>query len=340
MSTEPKPGAACCAVIVAYNSADSIGFCLDSLFARSQTPISASVVDNSPRDDTAKAVEAYRAAHPGRDIALIRRPENIGFAAGCNLGAKGRSEEYLMFLNPDTALENDAPSILISFLRANPGAKIAGPQIRDSGNRVTRTCRNFPTPFGMFLDATGIDAYVGFYRMTTFDHASTRKVDQVIGACMMMRRDDYEALGGFDERFFIYYEEVDFCKRAVDAGGEVWFCADAAIIHQAGGSAEVPESLPLMPGYLRRSRAEYFAKHYGLIPQFIVCGISICESVVKACVLTVVSWLSSNRSPYRRARRDGFVRLLLEWKRKNPRAHARAAARPDASGPACGPKDE
>ncbi|MDR1612305.1 MAG: glycosyltransferase family 2 protein [Planctomycetota bacterium] len=306
----------CAAVIVAYNNEDGIADCLASLFAHSRLKTTAVVVDNSPGEGTADAVLAYRDAHPDQDIGLIRRPDNIGFAAGCNLGAKGGTGKYLLFLNPDASLENDAPSLLAAFLRENPRAKIAGPQIRDRRGAVGKTCRNLPTPLGIFFDAAGLDRYLGYYRLTRFDHAHARKVGQIIGACMFIRREDFEALGGFDERFFIYYEEVDLCKRVWDSGGEVWFYPGARIGHVGGVSCEAPAAVNRMPGFLRRSRAHYFAKYYGLAPQFLVLGVSIGESLCKAAVLTVLAWLGKRDSAARLGRRNGFIALLREWARK------------------------
>lgn len=306
-------GESCAAIIVAYNNEDGIAECLASLFARSRMTMAAVVVDNSPEAATADAVTAYLEAHPGQDITLIRRPDNIGFAAGCNLGARGRNEDYLMFLNPDTHIENDAPSLLAGFLRDKREAKVVGPQILDERGTVSRTCRNLPTPLGIFLDATGLDSFMGYYKLTRFDHARVRPVGQIMGACMFFRREDFAACGGFDERFFIYYEEVDLCKRIWDSGGEVWFYPEARIAHVGGVSCEAPSIVNRMPGYLRRSRAHYFAKHYGIVPQFLVLGISICESACKVVALTVLAWLDASRAAARRGRRNGFAALLCEW---------------------------
>ncbi|MDR2391399.1 MAG: glycosyltransferase, partial [Planctomycetota bacterium] len=134
----------CAVIIVAYNNENSIGDCLDSVFAHSRPETAAVVVDNSPGDATSAAVERRRSACPDREIVLVRRPDNIGFAAGCNLGARGRTETHLLFLNPDAKLENDVIALLTAFLQANPRAKIAGPQIRSDDGQIVKTCRNLP----------------------------------------------------------------------------------------------------------------------------------------------------------------------------------------------------
>ncbi|MCC8190059.1 MAG: glycosyltransferase family 2 protein [Planctomycetes bacterium] len=299
----------CAVVIVAYNSENCIEPCLESVFTGAGRR-AAVVVDNSPGEATAAAVARFQADHPDREVTLIRRPDNIGFAAGCNLGARGRDEDYLLFLNPDTTLEPEALDRLVAFLRDNPPAWLAGPQIRDEAGLVVRTCRALPTPFRIFLDATGLDRLVGRYRLLRFDHQSARPVEQIIGACILIRRARFEALGGFDERFFIYFEEVDLCRRVLAAGGEVWFRPEAGVRHRGGASCEVAATLSRSPGYLRRSRAQYFAKWFGLLPQHLVSGITLAECVGKFLVLSVLALAGS---PERRARRDGFLAVLRQW---------------------------
>ncbi|MDR2391299.1 MAG: hypothetical protein LBE84_06450, partial [Planctomycetota bacterium] len=174
-----------------------------------------------------------------------------------------------------------------------------------------------PTPFGILCDATGLDSLLGKSRLARFDHAAARTVDQIIGACMLIRRDDFEILGGFDERFFIYYEEVDLCKRVVDAGGEVWFRPEARVTHLGGASCESPSAVDRMPGYLRRSRSQYFAKHFGLAPQFLVLGITLLECACKAMVLSIPSGNeTADAAVVRFSRRNGFVAVLTEWRRR------------------------
>ncbi len=304
----------CAVIIVAYNNADGIQSCLASVFERSSIPTAVVVVDNSPGPDTAQAIAEYAAAHPERNLTLIRRPENLGFAAGCNLGAKGRTEDYFLFLNPDTELGNDVSALLISFLQEKPHAGVAGPQIRDEKAQIARTCRNFPTPWRIFCDATGLDSLLGCYKLLRFGHTETRAVDQVIGAAMMMKRELFENLGGFDERFFIYFEEVDFCKRVWGAGAEVWFYPIPRVIHQAGSSCEAPAMINRMPGFLRRSRAQYFAKHFGILPQFITLGVTIGEAAAKAAILGLMSWLKPKQGGYYRAKGRGFWAFLRQWR--------------------------
>ena len=315
MTTET---AACTAVIVTYNNAETIRECLDSLFARSGIPVEVVVVDNSPGDGdegTAEAVACFRREHPEKPVRLIRRPDNVGFAAGCNLGARESTAEYLLFMNPDASCLNDVPGELAGLLGRRGDVRIVGPQVLDARGRIVPTCRRLVSPFGVFCDATGLDRLLGAYRMLHFSHDRPRAVDQVIGACMMMRRADFEEMQGFDERFFIYFEEVDLCKRVLERGCKVWFHPEARIVHIGGVSLESLELLDRMPLLLRRSRAQYFAKHYGIVPQCLVHGVTICESVGKYLVLYALSVLRPEQSGKRRARARGFLALLKELRR-------------------------
>lgn len=309
--------ASCTAVIVAYNNAATIRACLVSLFEYSTVSLQVVVVDNSPGtnqgDETASAVKVFAAENPEKSVRLIRRPDNIGFAAGCNLGAKNAQSEYLLFFNPDARCDNDLPGILTNFLRQRGDVRVAGPQICDSQGRIVATCRNLATPFRIFCDATGLDRLLGVYRLLHFRHDRPRSVDQVIGACMAMRRTDFESMDGFDERFFIYFEEVDLCKRVLDAGAAVWFYPSARAVHIGGVSLESASMLDRMPLLLRRSRAQYFAKHYGIVPQFLVHAITIAESLGKGLVLFALSFVQPARSTERRARARGFFAVLKEW---------------------------
>ncbi len=307
----------CTAVIVTYNNAHTIGACLDSLCKHSTLPLELVVVDNSPEQDegdgTFAVVEAWGAAHPGQKARFIRRPDNPGFGAACNLGAKDAAGRFLLFLNPDTLCDNDVPGMLAALLAENPSVRVAGPQIRRFDGGIERTCRNLPTPFRIFCDATGLDRILGNYRLLRFPHDTARAVEQVIGACLMMRREDFEAMHGFDERFFIYFEEVDLCKRVLDTGGQVWFYPSAWVRHVGGGSLETTAMLHRMPLLLRKSRAQYFAKHFGILPQWLSLGVTLVECFAKGLALAAMAFFGQAGAKAKAARSKGFFAVLKEW---------------------------
>jgi GT2 family glycosyltransferase len=296
-------------VIVTYRSQATIESCLESLIATDRARVDIVVVDNSPDQATADHILAFIARRPDAPIRLLPQAVNLGFAAGCNLGAREARGRFLMFLNPDAELLGDVVGILAAFLDGHPRAEVVGPQIRDAGGHLTPTCRRLPTCWRIFLDATGLDRVVCGYRMLRFDHTARRLVDQVMGACFFLRTEDFQRRGGFDERFFIYYEEVDYCRRVLDDGGEVWFEPAAAIGHVGGASCEHAGQVAHMTALLRESRELYFDKHFGLLPRLCVRLIDRLEGAGKAAILSVSGLLRGDARQREKAK--GFLDVAL-----------------------------
>ncbi len=296
-------------VVVTYNSAGAIEPCLRSVMEWTSRSYEIVVVDNSPDSATMDAVRQFAAAQPELALRAIRPAENIGFSRACNLGARQAAGEYLFFLNPDTQLMNDAAQSLARCLQQRPRALAAGPAIFDAEGRVTRTCRNLPNLLNIALDATGLDRWWGAYRLTRFSHAQPRAVDQIIGAAMVMRRGDYERFGGMDERFFVYFEEVDLCKRFREAGGEIWFWPEARVRHISGRSCEAGPVRARMIYTLRESRRKYFAKHFGAARARVLEGMNRLEGLQKAPVLLAL-WLLRGEPSYRE-KAAGFWAVVI-----------------------------
>ncbi|MGJ3522340.1 glycosyltransferase family 2 protein [Nitratidesulfovibrio sp. D1] len=304
-----RPAPAYSVVIVAYRSEDAIAACLDSLFADSAATgrCEAVVVDNSPDEGTWEALREYARAHPLRRVLTIRRPDNPGFARGCNLGASVAGGRILVFLNPDACVLPGALDALAARLDGHADIAVAGPQILAPDGSVVPTCRRLPTLWRIFLDATGLDRLVGGYRMLHFDHATARPVDQVIGACFAVRADDYRQRGGFDERFYIYFEEVDYCRRVLQSGGQVWFEPAARVRHAGGASCESAGALEFTTAILRESRTRYFDKHAGPWGRAGIRLLNRCEALAKAAALLALDIAEPN--PARAAKARGFIRV-------------------------------
>lgn len=302
-------------IIVAYRNEQTIIPCLKSLARHIVTSYEVIVVDNSPEHLTSECIEAYRCKSTQHRITLIRPGRNLGFAAGCNLGvSKARGERFL-FLNPDTMLENDICSILGRFWDQTAAPGLLGPQIRDGQGRVIRTCRNLPTLWRIFLDATGLDRLVGGYRLLNFDHAQQRRVPQIIGACLYTTREHYEHFHGLDERFFVYFEEVDLCKRMANANYEIWFVPEASIMHLAGTSCESGDVAATMIKQLRLSRSLYFRKHFGRGYSLLLAGLNLAEGLVKGLVFSILYFIKHR--PFYREKARGFwgvAKCLGYWR--------------------------
>ena len=291
-------------VIVTYQSAETIRPCLESIRTRTRVSYEIAIVDNSPTRETIEAIERFQAVNPDVKLSLIKPAQNIGFGRACNVGAQQTTGIHLFFLNPDTVLLNDAAAFLVAGLDEQPNAMIVGPAIRNSEGEVTRTCRNLPTLARIILDATGLDQWFGAYKLTRFAHDRPLAVEQIIGAAMLILREDFERVGGMDEQFFIYFEEVDLCKRIQANGGEIWFWPDAAVQHLAGRSCETDSVRARMIFVLRESRKRYFAKHFGVRGAFAVELVNRLEALEKLTVLSILWLLGRKRS--HREKMSGF----------------------------------
>lgn len=251
-------------VIVNWNAGEQLRDCLCSIVQADKIGFELErvvVVDNASTDRSLDGIEAL--ALP---LEVIRNTENRGFATACNQGAWGSNADYLSFLNPDTRLFAHSLSAPIRFMESpdNQRVGICGIQLINEAGAVARSCARFPTP-GMFYAAMfGLDRRLprlGHF-MREWDHASKREVDHVIGAFYLLRQPLFEALGGFDERFFVYLEDLDFSLRARRAGWTSYYLASVSAFHKGGGTSDQVKAARLF--YSLRSRLLYGFKHFSL----------------------------------------------------------------------------
>lgn len=221
------------------------------------------VVDNASHADISRLERS--------DVTLIRNSANLGFAAGCNIGARKARGNFLLFLNPDTVLLNDVLGGLVSFLNAHPEAGAAGPMtLETNGSIHYGAARALPDLSNEFLEHSTLtfkfprSRLLGKPYYSYWDHQSSRPVGTLLGACMMVRRKAFEALGGFDERFFLYFEEVDLCKRMHRTGWQIWYVHTARLLHEGHKSItrEYGSVDALFLVYFE-SAEKYFKKHHG-----------------------------------------------------------------------------
>jgi N-acetylglucosaminyl-diphospho-decaprenol L-rhamnosyltransferase len=208
-------------VIVNWNSGQLLSRALASI--ESAQPANASVevvvVDNHSTDDPFDGAALARSG-----VRVITNSTNRGFAAACNQGAKVGSGEFILLMNPDVEVSTNSLAIPLAFLQCDTENRyaICGIRLLDVSGRPTGTCARFPTPARYMAWTLGLDRMFPFifspHLMTATELAHGRNVDQVIGAFFFVRRSVFEQLGGLDERFFMYFEEVDFSYRAVKRG--------------------------------------------------------------------------------------------------------------------------
>jgi GT2 family glycosyltransferase len=204
------------------------------------------LVDNASTDGSAdEAVRRFP------DVGLLRNPANVGFAAGVNAGLGLCGGRFVLLLNPDVRMEPGCAGRLLAFLDAHRRAGACGPLILEGDSkRISPWCaRRDPRPVDVFLEYALLPRLfsrhrlLARYTMGDWDHASDRPVDVLSGACMLIRKEALDQVGGFDEGFFLYGEDMDWCRKARGAGWSVWFVAGAAAHHVWGHSArQIPKA--------------------------------------------------------------------------------------------------
>jgi GT2 family glycosyltransferase len=247
-------------LIVSFNTRADLERCLDSIFAAPPaTAHEVVVVDNGSSDGSAAAVAARRP--PVRTIVL---PENVGFARANNVGIRATSAPLILLLNSDTIVPAGAVDALVARLRAHPDAAAAGPRLVDASGRVELSVGSMIGPWAelqqkivMALHGRG-SRVAG--RIVAQRTGHERYVDWVSGAALLVRRDEAEAVGLLDERYFLYTEDVDFCAALRARGGKVLFTPAATITHLRGRSrATAPVA---MNAAYRRSHLAFYEKHH------------------------------------------------------------------------------
>lgn len=248
-------------VIVNWNSGRQLKECIDSVLAADSGKISSVVVvDNGSTDSSVEFVDELTR------VELVRVGDNVGFGAGCNIGAKLGNSPYVLFLNPDTVLQEDSLTTPLAFMESPDNQKVAicGIQLVDDRGQVSRTCARAPTLLRFASLALGLDKVPGFkasgMAMKDWPHDKTCEVDQVMGAFFFCRRKPYESCDGFDERFFVYFEEVDVSIRSKLAGWQSWYIVEARAFHAGGGTSRQVKVNRLF--YSLRSRLLYGFKHF------------------------------------------------------------------------------
>ncbi len=251
-------------IIVNWNAGKQLRDCLDSIVSTSRNGFTLArvvVVDNASTDGSLEGLESL-----SLPLHIIRNSENRGFAAACNQGAAVCDADYLLFLNPDTKLFTGSLAVPVAFMEdtANQDVGICGIQLVDEHGRVARTCANFPTLGRFAAQATGIDKIPGLrgagVHMAAWDHLETRAVDHVIGAFFFIRQGLFAAMQGFDERFFVYLEDVDLSFRTAQSGWRSVYLTETQAFHLGGGTSLQVKARRLF--YSLQSRLLYAFKHF------------------------------------------------------------------------------
>jgi len=250
-------------VILSWNTKDLLEACLGSIFSKEwNLDIEVIVVDNASEDGSSQM-----AATKFPEVMLIQNKKNEGYARGNNIGIRSCKGDHILLLNSDTEVRDGSFDKMVLFLEDNPEYGACGGQLINPDGSLQTACMRFPTlSVTMFYD-TFIEKLfpnnnvVKKYFMKDFDHDSSIDVDQPPGACFMVTREVVEKVGLLDEDLWLFYNDVDYCKRIWDEGYKIRFVKGACVMHHIGGSTSKYGDFSLE---LHRNRVRYFRKHFGL----------------------------------------------------------------------------
>jgi len=252
-------------VIVNWNSGGLLYDCIDSLIKHHDDLINkVIVVDNASSDDSIETIDSFNSN--AFEIIIERNLENLGFGKACNQGACLGDSESILFLNPDARIFHNSLSVSLNYLRNHEDVGVVGVQLIDEKGEISRTCAVNPTLANFLASSCGLNKIPKLQKlareMVWWDHKETRKVDHVMGAYYLIDRTLFESLNGFDERFFVYLEDLDLSLRVKECGYEIVFLTDTKVFHVGGGTSSQVKARRLF--YSLSSQLQYGFKHYSL----------------------------------------------------------------------------
>lgn len=277
-------------IIVNWNSGGYLQDCLNSLTNITNKLFSIDrvcIVDNCSMDGSLSKIDTI-----DLPLKLIKNSSNKGFAVACNLGAKDSNADYLLFLNPDARIFEKSLEESIKFMEHPDNSKVGvcGIQLLDELDTVARSCSRLLSVPILVAEATGLSKLLPRFFPSQFmiewDHQNTQDVEEVIGAFFLVRKEVFELLNGFDEQFFVYYEEVDFCYRLRENGFRVSYLSTAQAFHKGGGTSDNVKAHRLF--YSLRSRILYIRKHFDLFNTFIAIGTTLMIEPISRIIFGII----------------------------------------------------
>jgi GT2 family glycosyltransferase len=262
VNTKSNPQLDLSIIIVSWNVADLLASCLDSIFENATgLQLEVIVVDSASSDHS---VEMIKTRFP--QVNLLAQTENLGFSRCNNIGLAAACGRHLLLLNPDTEVIGDTLMTMAAYLDANPAVGIVGPRTLNTDGSIQSTRRRFPTLATGFFESTWFQAYAPKQVMSRFyvtdaPDDAVLDVDWVQGSALMARREVYERIGGLDEGFVMYSEELDWCRRAKNAGWRVVYLGTTQIVHHGGKSSEQVTARRHI--HFHESKLRYFRKYHG-----------------------------------------------------------------------------
>lgn len=296
-------------IIVSWNVAEVLAACLDSILANQAANLSSEiiVVDSGSSDHTTALLREH---YP--QIKLLAQSENLGFTRCNNIGLRAAAGRYLLLLNPDTEIMGDALAQMVAHLDANPDVGIVGPHTLNTDRTTQSTRRRFPTLATALFESTWLQPFaprslLDRYYVADVPDDTVTDVDWVQGSALLARREVYAQLGGLDEGYVMYSEEMDWCKRAKDAGWRVVYLGTAHIKHHGGKSTDQVTAWRHI--YFQQSKLRYFRKYHGWLAAQTLRGVLLLLYLWQL-ILEGLKGLIGHKRALRRERVSAYWQVL------------------------------
>lgn len=249
-------------IIVTYNSEDEINDCLISILSQfTGIDLEIIITDNNSSDNTINIIQSFNS----QKITLIPNSKNVGFTKAINQCLENVSMENILILNPDTIVPNDSLKHLLNTLDVDDSPGIVAPQLKYPNGVIQYSCRRFPRRRDIIYESFGLSKLFrnskefGYWKMTDFDHTESRMVEQPAGAALIMKKKLIDKIGHFDEKFPMFFSDVDFCRRVIEHGYDIMFNSNISIVHKGGSSVLKNRSKMIISSHL--SFYKYFKKY-------------------------------------------------------------------------------
>lgn len=265
-------------LVVNYNTAKLLQPMFDALRQSNSADLTRYlVVDNASADNSLERLESVCP-----EALLLVNENNVGFGRANNQLVEHLQGKYALLINTDAFVAADTLKKTLDYMEAHPDCGVLGVRLVGREGDLQPSCRYFPTPLNVFLSRTGLERFFPVVKRVDdmdWDHASVRECDWVPGCYYLIRREVIDQVGLFDPRYFLYYEEVDHCKRVKQAGWKVVYYPDTTVVHIGGESARTVVELNAVSRQIPKMQIEsellYFRKHHGLpglaLHMFLVC---------------------------------------------------------------------
>lgn len=297
-------------VIVSWNSKDYLAQCLASIRAsRPRCSFRIIVVDNGSSDGTAGFLEAH---YP--EIQRVENKENRGFAAANNQAMRMANSRCVLLLNPDTIVHAGALDAMVDMLDGGESVWAVGPSVLNVDGTRQRTGVRYPTNWNVLVESFFLDRFFphtrlfGRHKELYEDADKPRAVDYVQGACLLVASKAIQTVGLLDERYFMYFEETDWCYRMTHAGGRVYYCPTARVVHFGGNALGHFDEQRLV--YYHRSILHFYRKHYSGVDRVVLRPILWVRSLVRILVWSGMYLLKPSIRAAALSSIKGYVRTL------------------------------